>query len=774
MVNNLSMLHFQKKETNLSKVTAQKIKRHVVSRQIFLLGSLMGTSFMAYAQGVLNDDPIDNDHKMAAHTLEEVIVVGTDQSRYLVKDSSALTGLQLDYLELPRVVNVIPEQLIIDQKITDLGEALRNTAGITQGDGFGGTNDDFFIRGFRRNTVYRNGFRRATNLKTNLSNVEFIQVVRGPASITYGQVEPGGLVDIVTKKPFDEQRLAAEIRLDSDNDRFLLADWSQPIGGSAGIRVVASTQEGESFRDFSEISRDTISLSGYYAVTDSTQIDLAYEYRDESRPLDRGSVTILTPEGRKVLNDVIDIPLSRRFGEEFENSESEFHFFEASLKRQLANDWTLRLGAAYEDSTGNDLQARPRSVVILNADAPITNDGFFTGVVTPETVFDDPSDLVFLARRTDGSLERETEVFYLNTTLVGEFNTWGMRHRLAFGADYRDYEASRYFDSTATTNGIAVAQGGNGPLLNLRDPVYGNISGELSIEGQPLIEANSEDYGFSVNDYIEFTDQLGILVGLRYDRFEIGNDIGTLDPEDEISPQAAINYRFSDNASIFLSYSEAFVPNSAVDLESGETAPFAPENSKQLEFGSKAELFDDKVQLSGAIYRIEKSNVLTFVNGNPELLDGQNSQGLEVTFTGQPMAGMNLVAGYAYTDADIEEAPDNGNRPRNVAEHTGNLWASYELQSGSWEGFGFGGGAFYSGDRYGDNSNTYVLGSYTLVDFSLWYTALAPAFTSGGTMRFQLSAKNIFDEEYYSASGGNERIAIGTPRTLLGSVSFDF
>ncbi|MBL4671695.1 MAG: TonB-dependent receptor plug domain-containing protein [Arenicella sp.] len=145
--------------------------------------------------------------------IEEIVVVGTDQSRYITTDKGALTGFQLGFLESPRVVNIIPEQLVLDQKITDLNEALRNTPGITQSDGFGGTNDDFFIRGFRRNVVYRDGFRRATNFKTNLSNVDYTQVVRGPAAITYGQVEPGGLVDIVTKKPLDERRIAGEARV---------------------------------------------------------------------------------------------------------------------------------------------------------------------------------------------------------------------------------------------------------------------------------------------------------------------------------------------------------------------------------------------------------------------------------------------------------------------------------------------------------------------------------------------------------------------------------
>jgi len=738
-------------------------------KQYFLFSSMVGFSAMSLAESVVvNGDKT----KMVLDSIEEVVVVGTNQGRYQVEDSSALTGFQLDYLELPRVVNVIPEQLIVDQKITDLGEALRNTAGVTLSDGFGGTNDDFLIRGFRRNVVYRNGFRRATNFKTNLTNTEYAQVIRGPASITYGQVEPGGLVDVVTKKPLDEARLAGEARVGSHSDNLFLLDWSQPLGESSGVRVVASTQDAESFRDFTDISRDTIAVSGHFALTNSTELDLAYEYRDESRPLDRGTVTVAPPEGREIINNLIDIPRSRRFGEKYEIFESEFHFFEASLEHELSESWDLRLGAAYEDSLADDMQARPAAVVILDADAPISSEGYFTGAPNLESVFDESSDLVYLARRTDGSRERDAEVIYLNAILSGEFETGGLNHKVAFGGDYRDEKESRYFVATAVTNGVPVSLGGSGPLLDLRNPIYGNLPDTLSTEGETLKRYEEESYGVFVNDYIELTGRLSVLLGLRYDEVEFTGDT-KIDTANKVSPQVAFNYRLGEDHSAFFSYSEAFEPNFAVNSVVGETEPFEPESSKQFEVGSKAEFFDGRVQVSGALYRIEKTNVLTSIDGVPQLRDGQSSQGLELSFTGQPITGMNIVAGYAYTDAEIDSGSNEGNRPRNVAKQTFNLWTSYELQSGPFEGLGLGGGAFYSGDRYGDDSNSYELGSYTLVDLSAWYTISVPAFGPQSTMRFQLSAKNLFDEEYFSASGGNERISIGTPRTVFASVSFD-
>lgn len=702
-----------------------------------------------------------------------IIVTGTKQERYRIEDSGALTGFQLDYLELPRVVNVIPEQLILDQKITDLGEALRNTPGVTQSDGFGGTNDDFFIRGFRRNSVYRNGFRRQTNFKTNLTNVEYAQVIRGPASITYGQVEPGGLVDIVTKKPLAEQRIAGEVRYGDFDDLLFLADWSQPLGDAAGIRIVASTQDANSFRDFTDISRDTIAVSGRFDVSSSTRLDLTYEYRDESRPLDRGTVTVATPNGREIINNITDIPISRRFGEPFEVFESQFHFVEATLEQRLGDNWNLRVGGAYESSKANDLQARPRAVVILNADAPISADGFFTAPVVPEAVFDDPSDLVFLARRTDGSRERDLEAFYLNGNITGEFSTGSIKHRVAIGGDYFDASSTRFFVVSPTTNGVPVAFGGNGPLLDLRNPVYGNLPDEVSTDGLALQTAGSKTYGFYINDYIDLTDRLSLLLGLRFDGVTLNGDT-ELDEANAISPQAAINYKVTDNASVFLSYSQAFEPNFVADPEQATTEPFDPEDSEQFELGVKSEFFDGALQASGAIYRIDKTNVLIAENGIPVLRDGQNSQGLELSLSGQPTPGMNLIAGYAYTDAEVEGGANDGNRPRNVAEHTFNVWASYEVQSGSLEGAGFGGGLFHTSNRFGDDANSWSLGNYTLVDLSLWYTIAIPSLGEGKTVRLQVAAKNLFDEGYFSASGGNERVSIGSPQAFIGSLSFDF
>ncbi len=754
-----------------------------IDRQVFALSAIMCSCQLAYAQ---TNDVKEKDEE----SVEKITVVGTAQSRYLVDESSSLTGFDLDFLELPRVVNIIPEQLILDQKVTDLAEALRNTAGISLSDGFGGTNDDFLIRGFRRNAVYRDGFRRATNFKTNLSNVEYTQVIRGPASITYGQVEPGGLVDIVTKKPLDQQRIAGEARFGSFDDKFALLDWSQPLSDNAGIRVVGSVQDAESFRDFTDVNRDTLSISGTFDLSPTTRLNLSYEYRDEARPLDRGTITVPTPEGRAVINDLLDIPDSRRFGEPFEIFDSTFNFFDATLEQELNEKWNLRFSTAYESSSSDDLQARPQAVAIFDADGPITDDGFLIfqnpaqipAIVggALQAVFDDPTDRVFLSRRTDGSQNRDVDVFYLNAIVAGEIETGKVTHKIAIGGNYRDFDSERNFVVSPNTNGVPTAFGGAGPLFNISNPVFGNLPTELNPSDFPRIGEETEEYGFFINDYIEVTDKLGILVGGRFDSFEgqtsaDGTTTLDLDSVSEFSPQVAVNYKVVDNASLFVSYSESFEPNIAINSEVGPTEPFDPEDSEQIEIGAKAEFFEGRLQTSVAIYDIEKTNVLTTENGIPVLRDGQTSEGVEISVSGQPIQGMNVVAGYAYTDSEIGGISSiSGNQPRNVAENTFNLWASYEFQQGKLEGLGIGGGYFFVDDRFGDDANSFTLDSYSLVDLSVWYTLAVPGVGSDGTVRFQLAVKNLFDEEYFSASGGDLRINIGTPRTVFGSVSFAF
>ncbi|MEM1142911.1 MAG: TonB-dependent siderophore receptor [Pseudomonadota bacterium] len=704
--------------------------------------------------------------------IEEVLVIGTNQSRYIIDTTDPNTGLDLDFLSNPRNISIIPEQLVLDRKITTLEEALRNVPGITAGDGFGGTNDDFFQRGFRRNALYRNGFRRATGFKTNLTNIEYTQVIRGPASIRYGRVEPGGVVDVVTKKPLEDARFSGELRYGSFDDGLVLIDLSQPINDKAAVRLVGSMQQADSFRDFTNINRDTIAISAHYDFAPSTRLLLSYEYRDESRPLDRGTIAVPTPDGLVLVNELLDIPFSRRFGDPFEEFDTDFNFFEAIVTHQFAGSWNAKLGIAIEDSVSNDLQSRPLLAFVADAESSfIDADGFLTGAPDFSGVFDDPTDRVFLAKRLDGSRGREHNADFANLLISGEVQTGPISHQISFGGDFRDSETIRRFTTGASTDGVNI------PFFNIAAPVY-NLPSDFSVDGLPRSGGDQQDTGVFINSYTELTERLGVLLGVRYSETESNvsfEGLGVLatDKSEGTTPQIGFSFAATDDISIYGSYSESFQPNGIFD--NGERVVIIdPEEGEQLEFGVKGEFLEGRLRASFAVYDIQKTNVVIGEDelGVPILADGATSEGVEFSVTGQPIEGMNITASYAYIDAETS----SGLRPSGVADNVANIYASYEWQSGALEGLGIGGGVFYEGDRFAGPSNVLELEDYVLVDASLWYTMRAPSMfgSDEGTLRFQLAVKNVFDEEYFNNGGVVLRIPLGVPRTVFGSVSFDY
>lgn len=715
--------------------------------------------------------------------IEVIDVVGTNQSRYIIQAKDGATGLDLSFLENPRNVTLIPEQLMLDRKITTLEEALRNAPGVSAGDGFGGTNDDFFMRGFRRNAVYRNGFRITSNFKTNLSNTEYVQLVKGPAAITYGQVEPGGVVDVRTKRPLGEQRIAGEVRYGSFNDQFAMIDYAQPINDDLDVRIVASTQDAESFRDFSEIKRDTLAFSSRYFISDDTKVNFAYEWRDESRPLDRGTIAIETSEGPQIINELLDVPFSQRFGSPWEIGEVDYQIVELGLEHEFNDNWNLETNFALEDSTGNDLQSRPRIAFVVDADTPINDQGYATGVfdpviITSGAIYDDPTDRVYLVKRLDGSRDRDIESTLANVKLRGNFDFAGMNHQLIIGADYIDNDTTRQFVIGAQTDGVTA------PFHSFIDPVY-ELSDNFSLDGVPVDTWTENDKGYYANIFTDITDSFGVLAGIRYSETDYERDReGTILAQTSASgttPQFGFTYRPFETVSFFASYAESFEPNAVVPNNAGDVREIDPEEGEQFEFGLKTELLEGKVQGSLTLYDIDKVNVVDGLDdaGNVIFVDGRSSEGIELSVTGQPLDGMNISVSYAYTNAKDKDASGETRQAESIADNILNLYASYEFQGGNFEGLGLGAGYYYESDRVmdaeGNLSSQLNLGDISLVDLSLWYTLpTSSMFGKSGNVRLQLAAKNVFDEEYYGAGFTVLRIPLGAPRTVIASVSFDF
>ena len=700
--------------------------------------------------------------------LDEIEVIGTDQKRYRPEAAKSITGVELSYLELPRIVETIPEQLILDQKITEIEDALRNVPGVTLGDGFGGVGNDYYIRGFRRESDFRDGIRLG-GLRENMAGVERVMVVKGPASITYGQVEPGGIVDIITKKPLKEARNFIEMRAGSHNEGTILLDASQPIGEKGAVRINLSSQRSDGWRDFAKLERDGLSISATYDLNENTAIDAQYEYGKQVHPFDRGTITVPVADGtREIINNLLNIPLTRRFGEAEERLDATFSIATLGLTHKLGEEWKLRFVGTYADMDTELYQARPQRAIVLDKDE-VMNDGYFLGALGGKPAFTDPTDQVFLSRLGVHTKDRKTTVSSLSSLLSGVVETGDIVHSISIGADYRKFKDNAKIDLTSPALGIP----GFGALFDTQNPVYGNMP--TNIFDQRTLALHTVNYGIFMNDYLNITDKLSLLIGGRFDFVDVDGD-GPREKVSAFSPQVALNYFMYENISVFTSYSEAFKPNTLSPDRTLNTELLDPEDSNQIELGIKAQYFDNMLDISLAMYKITKNNVLDLDDstGLVNVIGEIQSKGFEFSVNGQPMSGMNIFAGYSYTDVEITEGRNKGNQPRNVANSTFNLWLSHEFQKGTLSGFGLGAGAFYVSDRYGDNANSWTLGDATVVDASLWYTLPFNVSDFKSDVRLQLSGKNLFNEVYYSASGGDLRVSIGAPRTVLFSVSATF
>ncbi|MBL8268966.1 TonB-dependent siderophore receptor [Steroidobacter sp.] len=700
----------------------------------------IGSAFtMAGKTLIAQASDVDSTRKeSASEPLDEVVVVGTRQERYAASRAS-LGRFTQDVLTTPRSIQVIPEQVLIDQQVESVQEALKNVAGLTPSDGFGGTQTDFLLRGFQRDAMFRNGMRLGTTEinQPPTQNIETIEVIKGPASVLFGQIEPGGLVNLSTKKPSYTHRGFAQVAFDDYGKRLATFDLTGPLTGETlAFRLNASVERTSTFRDFYEVKRDFLSPSMRWDPSEDTTVMLTYEYFTDNRPMDRGFVSL--PDGRGGRYIPNNVPVSRRFGERFEERDSKAHLVEGSVQHRLTDNWRAVVNVLYRAEDSFDLQTNPTAV---------TAAGLLTRVVS-------------------GSFDREVRTFSANAQLEGNLMTGPLRHQLGIGVDYRDMQVTRMFHSGTSRSGFDIF-----------NPVYGLLPGTVSAVGTPFGEER-KPLGVYLQDQISLQDNLKVLLGGRYDDApgEVVNaGVPTVLDKTKFTPQAGVLFQPTPATSLYASYSEGFNPVTTVDQFN---RTFAPQESAQYEVGAKGELFDRRLILSSAIFQIEKDNIVAEnALGRLELIGEVRSRGAELSATGEPIRGLNFIGSYAYTDTEIlTVGRDQGHALPNVAKHVFRFWTSYEARQGKFAGLGGGVGVDYTSDRFGETNNTWSLGSYKVVDASLWYYLRSNLFGIGqnSQLRFGLNVKNLLDERYFPASGSGNRISIGQPRTFIGSIGVDF
>ncbi|MEG3896411.1 MULTISPECIES: TonB-dependent siderophore receptor [unclassified Microcoleus] len=673
----------------------------------------------------------------------EITVTARQQTPYREPNASAATRTDTPIRDIPQSIQVVPQEVIEDQQVTRLDEALRNVSGVTVGGNLTGRGTTFGLRGFGDAPVLRDGFRRYGNYQSfpEVANLDRVEVLKGPASILYGEIQPGGLINLVSKQPLSEPFYEAELQLGNQSFIRPRFDISGPLTSDRSLlyRLNGLYQTSDSYRGFDQDNqRLFIAPTLTWKIGDRADLTVSLEYTDDKRAADNGLPVI----GRRV----VDVPRDRVAGEPEDRVDTQYLNVGYNFEYRFSNNWKLRNAFRYSSYEYD-----------------------FNVIALPSGFDDATSTLTRFFASQDG----QDKNYALQTNIVGEFATGSVQHTLIFGADI-SYNNERIF---------TVADFETPTSLNIFNPVYGQLprpdEDTLPSLGGNRVETSR--YGFYVQDQISIFESLKLLAGLRYDTAEQKNRVLSGDSSseesettqnyDDFTPRVGIVYQPIPEVSLYASYSRSFNPGSATTAGGGL---IEPETGSGYEVGVKAELLDRRLAATVAYFDIKKQNVAVTDPNNLlfSIASGeQRSRGLEFDISGQIVPGWNIIAAYAYTDAEITADTDRdlvGNRLFNVPKHSGSLWTTYEIQSGDLQGLGFGVGFSYVGERQGDLSNSFQADSYFLPNAAVFYQR--------DNWRAAINIKNLFNVNYIEAVNGarDSGNQPGEPLTVIGSFSIQF
>ncbi|AUH01638.1 TonB-dependent siderophore receptor [Prodigiosinella confusarubida] len=682
-----------------------------------------------------------------ATTQDDTLVVtseiGTDkQAESDYQPHKTVTGTRTEsrLLDVPQAVNVVQQQVLQDQAVRNIDEALYNVSGITQANTLGGTQDALMKRGFgdnRDGSILRDGV-RSIQARNFTPTTEQVEVLKGPASMLYGMGDPGGMINIISKKPQLVQKTHVEGWGSSFNGGGGQLDVTGPLGTSGlAYRMLVDHDETDYWRNFGRNRQTTIAPSLMW-YGENTTIRVAYEHMEYLTPFDRGTV-IDSRTGKPV-----NTPRERRFDESYNATRGDQDTITFQVDRTLSDRWKSSMTYSYSRNRYNDNQARATK---YNAN---------TGMLT---------------RRADSTANARSQAQVVQLTLNGDIDWGSVNHQLLFGVDH---EADRTYRGDMLRS---TAVGG----FNVFDPVYGLLPASTTVSDSDSDQReNIDSTGVFMQDAMRLNDHWLLLGGVRYDSFDVMAGKGrpfvtnTDSSDSRLVPRTGIIYNLTSYSSLYVSYSESFKPNSSTSTQIGA---LAPEYGKSYEIGAKLDL-PNRITGNLALFDIQKRNVMV-----SELVDGETvtrtagkvrSQGIEVDMAGKLTNSLSLIGSYAYTDARVTSDPENqGNEMTNVARHTASLFLTQDfgtLGLHAGDNLRAGIGAHYVGRRPGDAANSFYLDAYTVANAFVSYSMPV----KGYKVKWQLNLKNLFDKTYYPSSGNNLRIAIGEPREVVLRASVDF
>jgi iron complex outermembrane receptor protein len=696
----------------------------------------------------------------AALDVPDVLITGSQveenawgpTSGYLAQRTAAGSKTDTALAEAPRSISVVTRAQMDDRSVLSLNDALRYTAGV-QSSGYGSDsrNDWLLIRGFVP-TQFLDGLAlpRGTYATPKIEpwNLERINVLRGPASAVYGQTPPGGLLDMVSRRPQEVSSHEVEAQIGSNNHRQINFDSTGKIDDEATwlYRISGTVRDSDTAVDHIEDKRYNIAPSLTWNINDDTHLTFLSQYTRD----DTGITGQFLPlQGTKLDSAAGKISRHKNLGDpDWEFYDRTYYSLGYAFDTRLSDVWQFRQNLRY---VKNDLG--------FNG---ITAGGQFWPNGPDESVSADGT-----VQRSAGMVNEDIAQFAVDNNFQADFQTGPISHTLLLGLDHQ-----RSTDNSSWLWGSAGV-----PPSNIHNPSYGQDFSKVTFFTMYDYQQKIQQTGLYIQDQLAL-DNWRLTLGGREDwvhtatTFHNFDDATNTDRAKKFTGNAALSYVFDSGITPYLSYAESFQPVMGSLVSSTEA--MKPTEGQQVELGIKYQPPGTSMLFSAAVFDLTQENMAVTENNITRQVGEVRVKGLELEANADVTDNLKLVGSYSYTDSEITKgnAAEQGQRMAQMPRNQATAWADYTWHAGVLDGLGLAAGVRYVGDSYGDsvNSDWGKTGSYTVYDASVHYDLGRLASSLKGAS-VAVDAKNIFNKEYLSTCDGFY-CYYGDERNVVASVNY--
>lgn len=719
-----------------------------------LLATAVGLAVASLAAPVLAEE-------QGALQLDNVTVQGEQDSGYKAESVSS-PKYTAPLLDTPQTISVVPQQVIQEQQALSLRQVLSNVSGITfnAGEGGGGSGDSINIRGFSANANMQiDGLRDSSQTnRTDTFNIESVEVIKGPNSVFGGSGTTGGSINQVSKEPRQREFTQIGASLGTDNYKRMTLDTNQTLDGvgtDSAFRLNLMAHENDvPGRDEIDRERWGIAPSLALGLSDATRLTLSYFHQTDDNLPDYG---VPARDGKKLAG----VDREAYFGwKNLDKDEVQSDAFTVKLEHEFNDSLSLQNLTRY---------SRIDRDAVVSA-SHVNTTGVSAGNYKP-------------AGPQAYGRDVTTDMWINQTNLTAYFDTLGLGHTLVTGAEIsrEDYERITYNHGLATAlypaDGYALAN----------PPGYwsGPVDKTRSADTSTVLDTKA----LYVFDTIALDPKWDLSLGLRYDWIDgeyqntalPAGTVTDLETSDEkLSGRAGLVFKPADNGRIYVAYGTSFNPSAEFLATSGtgvnaENADLSPEKNETWELGTKWELLGGRLQLDGALFRVEKTDAREeLADGSYVLAGEQRVQGVELGVTGKVTEQWNVYANYTFLDSEtlksLSDPSREGQALGNTPPRSFNLWTTYELPAGWTLGYG----ARYVSERNVTSTDTAKLDAYWLHNAMVGYQV-------SKNLDLQLNVNNLFDEDYVERVRQNpgtdarsSAIEFGDARAAILSANYSF